>query len=180
MTAKRLMILVLAMALLIAIPALLYANSAEEAEAELAPINDSGIEAEIEFEDDGTTLTVPGEAEGMTPGVVYRSLLYDIASSPLTCVPALPPGDPNDIRPTMLLGFWDVNEGGEGTLSATNTNDGAAYVPLSKIGTVSIRLAPGVPSNLQACGAVGGDDDGDNDDDGDGDDDDDDDGDDDD
>ena len=158
MITRKLMMLVLAMALVIAIPALVFANGGEEAEAELEPRNNSGIEAEIEFEDDGTTLTVTGEAEGMTPGVAYRSLIYDIASSPLTCVPGVPRGHPDDIRPTMLLGFWDVDEDGEGTLSATNTNGGVDYVPLSKIGTVSIRLAHGEPSNLQACGAVGDDD----------------------
>ncbi len=114
----------------------------------------SEIEAQITFLDNGHNLIVSGTAEGMVPGTVYRSLIYDIQSDPDDCVAVAPPGSEDDIRPTMLLGFWRVRHDGRGTLTATNTNDRKDYVPLDKIGTVSVRLAPGMGPNLQSCGDV--------------------------
>ena len=86
----------------------------------------------------------------------------------------------------MLIGFWTVDEDGDGTLSATNllneenppTFSPSSYVPLSLIGTVSIRELINFEEEppLRSCGKVeveDGDDDGDDgDDDGDDDDDD--------
>ncbi len=62
----------------------------------------------------------------------------------------------------MFLGFWEVDQDGNGRLSVVNTNDGFDYVPLDKIGTVSVRLfvapppEPGAPpiTELVACGQV--------------------------
>ena len=86
----------------------------------------------------------------------------------------------------MFIGFWEVDEDGEGKLETTNVIDDVTgapvYVPLSKIGTVSIRdlTVPGIfgpgsegsgPAAVVACGDVEADDDDDDDDDGDGDDD---------
>ena len=46
---------------------------------------------------------------------------------------------------------------GGGTLSATNTNSGADYVPLSKFRTISVRnffIQPVANLDLAACGEV--------------------------
>ena len=44
---------------------LVYVGSSQEGGADLHEINGSGVTGEIEFEDDGTTLVVEGEAEGL-------------------------------------------------------------------------------------------------------------------
>ena len=181
---KRMLILPLMIAFLLLV-ALLAAPLAyvaahddeeREGEAELEdPGNNAGsptgVTAEIEFEDDGTTITITGEAEGLTPGVPYASLIYDIGSfaqGPIACEPTIfDPADPNNIFATMFVGIWDVDEDGEGTLSATNIIPTFApgppvYVPLSKIGTISIRdgtvmgpFGPGTgPAAVVACGVV--------------------------
>ena len=67
----------------------------------------------------------------------------------------------------MFVARWNVDEAGGGTLSATNigmTNDpnNRIYVPLTKIGTLSIRdrsvegpKGPGTgPAAVVACGKV--------------------------
>ena len=161
---------------------LVFADSSDveerEAEAELEDpgnyaFGPSGVTGEIEFEDDGTTLTITGEAEGLIPGVPYASLIYDIASpaeGPFACEPGIfDPSDPNFIITTMFIGLWDVDEDGEGELSAINIVDDTTgervYVPLELIGTVSIRdftvPNPGPPffdgsgpAAVVACGVV--------------------------
>ena len=135
-------------------------------QANLHPMNESGVKAKIDFVDDGTTLMVNGSATGLDPAESYFSNIYDNSSvpgGPNACIPTIfDPEDPDFILPTMFLGFWAVDEQGNGTLSAINTNGGADFVPLDKIGTVSIRLfiapppAPGAPpvTELVACGRV--------------------------
>ena len=131
----------------------------------------SGVTGEIEFVDDGTTLTITGEAEGLDPTIPYASLIYDIGSSAVgdeACEPAFFAG-PDSIITTMFIGIWTVDEDGEGELSAINIIDDdtglRVYVPLSKIGTVSIRDVtvpnPGPPffdgsgpAAVVACGVV--------------------------
>lgn len=132
--------------------------------ANLRPIGESDVAAKINFVDDGTTLMVTGTAIGLDPAESYLSNIYDIgslSSGPDACVPTIfDPQDPDFILPTMFLGFWEVDQDGNGKLIAINTNAGADYVPLDKIGTVSIRLfiapppAPGAPpvTELAACG----------------------------
>lgn len=154
-------------AAIVFLPCAVYAGS----EADVDLDTPRPIDAEIDFEDDGSTLRVTGDAEGLTPGDVYISLVYDIgsvATGPEACEPTIFDGsDPNNILATMFLGVWTVDGGGNGTLSAINTNGGADYVPLSKIGTVSIRnvaINNGFgPHAVVACGAVDGDDDDDSD-----------------
>ena len=161
--------------LTVALAALPYAAIADgDAESDLK--NPRPIEVEIDFEDDGAVLSVTGEAEGLTPGDTYISLIYDIGSEaegPDACEPTIfDENDPNFILFTMVLGFWNVDGDGDGTLSAINTNFGADYVPLSKIGTVSIRNvdifnangdAGFGPHAVLACGEVDGDGDSDSD-----------------
>ena len=128
--------------------------------AELRPIDESGITAKIKFVDDGTTLMVTGKAKGLDPAESYLSNIYDIGSFPSgpgACLPTIfNSQDPDFILPTMFLGFWEVDQDGNGKLLVTNTNGGADFVPLDKIGTVSIRrfIAPGAPpeTELVACG----------------------------
>ncbi len=50
--------------------------------ANLHQINRSGIKARIEFQDDGTTLTVTGTATGLDAGESYVTLIYDTGSVP--------------------------------------------------------------------------------------------------
>ncbi len=127
------------------------------------------IEAKFRFVDDGTTLRVFGNARGMDPSVTYGSLVYDVGSvaeGPGACAPTIfSPTNPDFILNTMFLGQWEVDEKGRGTLSALNTNGGLNFVPLSKIGNVSVRrvltATPGGPTALEACGAVRTDGDGD-------------------
>lgn len=134
--------------------------------SDLKPVDDSGVEASIVFVDDGRTLRVVGTATGLDPAETYLSNIYDVGSvseGPGACVPSIfDPKDPDFILPTMFLGFWEVDADGNGRLCAINTNSGADFVPLDKIGTVSVRLivapppAPDAPpmTQLVACGRV--------------------------
>ena len=89
-------------------------------------------------------------------------MIYDVGSvaeGPRACAPSIfSPADPNFILKTMFLGQWEVDAKGRGKLSTLNTNGGFNFVPLSKIGNVSVRRLPdgipGGPSVLEACGAV--------------------------
>ena len=56
----------LSLSVLVAIPVVVVATSEFEGKAKLGPPRE--VEAEIEFFDDGSTLTITGEAEGLTPG----------------------------------------------------------------------------------------------------------------
>ncbi len=156
--------------LTVALAALPYAAIADgDAESDLE--NPRPIEVEIEFEDDGFVLSVTGEAEGLTPGDTYISLVYDVGSEaegPDACEPTIfDPADPNNILATMFLGVWSVDADGNGELGPL-----VNPTPLSLIGTVSIRNlavfdamgnAGFGPHAVLACGEVGGDDDSDSD-----------------
>lgn len=118
--------------------------------AALHQIDESGVEAEIGFLDTGSELFVSGRATGLDPGQAYISLVYDngsVPSGPLACAAS----DENDMSfDQMLLGPWQVDSDGEGTLSSVKA--GPSYVPLQEIGSVSVRLVQGFL--LQACGKV--------------------------
>lgn len=167
-------------AMLLATSTVALAAGVVRAEAELAPIGNSGITAEISFVDDPVahTLTIKGEAEGLNPKEVYFSLLYNTGSpsvGPLACEPTN-----NTVSfIQMLVGFWDVNAEGEGTISTVNSMAGnsnlkahpalmkrfglpaafasaPAYVAVQKVGTVSVRQASSTPRpfELRACGDI--------------------------
>ena len=135
-------------------------GSAERGSAAADP--PTRIKAKFEFVDDGTTLRVFGNARGMAPNATYASLVYDVGSlaeGPGACAPSIfNPTDPNFILNTMFLGLWEVDARGRGRLSVLNTNGGFDFVPLSKIGSVSVRLlldgTPSGPTFLEACGAI--------------------------
>ena len=136
-----------------ALAALPYAAIAhDDAEAELEVPRP--IEVEIEFEDIGGGMTsVTGEAEGLTPGDPYVSLVYDAdseATGPNACEPS-PTSTLTFVQ--MFLGLWTVDDDGDGTLGPT-----VIPTALSDIGTVSIRntaINTGFgPHAVLACGEV--------------------------
>lgn len=154
MKVKKIITLAMAIALLIAIPAVVFAAAVMKAESHATP--PTTIEAKFKFKDNGSTLTIHGKAKGLTPGKVYRSLIYGPGSL-VKGVLACDPNDPNTLGPRMLVGFWDVAADGKGTLSATNITslaDGSvAYVSLAEIGTISVRGGAAGPI-VVACGEV--------------------------
>ncbi len=134
--------------------------------ANLHSINESGVKATIDFVDNSTTLVVNGTATGLDPNESYVTLIYDngsVPGGPGACAPTIfDPEDSDFLLRTMLLGFWNVDPSGNGTLSAINANFGADYVPLDKFRATSVRLvlgpppSPGAPplTKLMACGRV--------------------------
>lgn len=115
--------------------------------------------------DDGSSLTVTGQASGLAPDADerYWSLFYDKASSAQGSpssdnahvgANACEPGVFDSDHPLFLtlgqmiigdgtggpfglgLDFWDVDGDGNGSLGPTSTVE---YVPVKEIGTVSIR-----------------------------------------
>ena len=149
MTAKKLMILVLAMALIIAIPAVLFADSEADAEAEAEPPTD--IEANFTFQDDGTTLTITGTAEGMDSGHAYITLIYGLGSlveGVNACEPAA------SIPGSMFIGTWTVFADGTGTLGPVTKTGAGVYSPLSTIATISVRGGTAGPPPVVLCGEV--------------------------
>jgi hypothetical protein len=123
------------------------------AHARLHDIDQSGIQANVFFVDNGSTLWVLGVAEGLDPTKSYISLVYGTGSAP---------GGPHACEPSathpitgaqMFVGTWTVDPDGSGVLSSKKT--GASYVPAAAAGTMSVRqiVAVGLPQ-LRACGEV--------------------------
>jgi len=106
-------------------------------------------------------LVIKGTATGLdtSKGQVYFSLVYNIGSvdeGPTACVPVPPPA-PQITFNQMTTAFWRTNPDGTGTLLAVKS--GAFYVPLSRIGTMSVRQAtpgsnPPFFNVLRACGDI--------------------------
>ena len=151
MRGKKLILLALVAVMVALVPLVVFAKHTGTAtgHAKMHPENQSGIKGRIDFVDNGNTLTVNGTATGLTPNQSYRSLIYGVFS-----VPGGPDACKADgtLPGTMFLGFWVNNNDGTGTLAAVNTSGG--YVPLSAIGTISIRFPGGQNPNVQACGQV--------------------------
>lgn len=124
----------------------------------------------ISVTDDGSSLTVTGEATGLVDDDQrYVSLFYDKASSPQgpeACEPGVGPDHPlfltleqMEIGSGGTLDFWTVETDGDATLGPTTTVE---YVPAKMIGTVSIRdvtvqgpIGPGTgPDAVVACATV--------------------------
>src|SRR5262245_60240018 len=118
-------------------------------QAQLHPINQSGITGEVHFADTGTHLKVLGVAHGLNPTHSYISLLYGAASVPGGPQACEPDGSLNG--PQMVVGFWVVEPDGDGTLTADKS--GTGYAPVTNAGTISIRDAS-AGGALQACGEV--------------------------
>src|SRR5262245_26053784 len=109
---KKLVLVTLAT---LAISAALYAANLT-GHAELAQIDQTGIQARIFFVDNGTHLFALGSATGLTPGHRYISLFYGPASVPGGPAACEPDGTLNG--PQMIVGFWSVASDGSGTLTA--------------------------------------------------------------
>lgn len=129
----------------------------------------------LSVEDDGSSLTVEGSASGLDPEGVYVSLFYDkrasaqgipasdeAANNAGACEPGLGEDHPQSLTAGQMeigsggtLDLWEVEGNGDATLGPTSTVD---YVPVEKIGTVSIRDARvnnGFgPNAVVACGVV--------------------------
>lgn len=115
------------------------------ASANLHQIGGSKIKARVVLLESDTGLTVAGVASGLDPSASYGTLAYDLGavpSGPNACLPtASAPG---------LLGFWDVNPDGTGTLNASSGGLG-----IDEIGAVSIRrFEVSGARPLQACGRL--------------------------
>lgn len=124
------------------------------------PVNESGVRGSVSIADDGSSLTIEASAVGLDPdnkgeGEGYVSLTYDLASpvrGPEACEPGrgVGTGTEHPLSLTLLqmligdadsegpfgLELWDVDSGGEGTLGPVGVHE---YVPVDRIGTVSIR-----------------------------------------
>lgn len=117
---------------------------------------ENGIEAASRLVEQDGTLTITGTATGLESGVLYLSLVYDKGSQPKgpnACEPSLPVGHPLGIVDTMFVGFWVVDEDGNGLLMA-----GPNGSPLDRVGAMSIRdtrINGGFgPEAVIACGRV--------------------------
>ena len=179
------LVLVLGLALAVAIPAVALAGDSGQGKTRLHSVNADTlgtVTGQIQFRDDGSTLTLKGHARGLdasAPAGTYFSLIYDNASvavptpgAPEVCEPSAfdnsaIPGQGltlaqmglDGIPPALSRGLvWTVDSQGKGTLVATRTGDG--YVPLDRFRTISIRdgripgpLGPGSgPDAVAACG----------------------------
>ena len=133
MKGKKLVMLTLAIMLLLAIPAVVFAGG--KAKATATP--PTKIEATFQFKVlSKTELLITGNAKGMEPGHTYRSLVYGKGSTDKgihACERE------KSVGGSMFVGIWDVDEKGKGTLSAVSDAD------LKKIKTISVR-AGGVRS----------------------------------
>src|SRR5262249_45037445 len=122
--------------------------------AQLKPIDQSGIQAEVHFADTGTVLKVLGVASGLNPTHTYVSLIYGVGSVPGGPAACEPTTNPNNTLtfPQMVVGFWTVEPDGGGTL-VVPAKTGTDYAPVTNAGTISIRDA-NLGFALQACGQV--------------------------
>ena len=100
------------------------------ASAQQHPIAGSGIHGDINFTDDGASLTVDGTATGLSPNTPYFSLIYTVGVGPGgPSEGRVGPGDAipacNDLNrqgqsaitvTQMVIGFWHNNNDGTGVL----------------------------------------------------------------
>lgn len=128
---------------------------------DLKEINNSGITGQLTIEDDGSTIEVTdGSATGLDPDAdIYLSLFYDKASppkGPQACEPGVhDPDHPLFLTDAQMLGaVWIVLSSDQAIVSDID----GEYVPIDKIGTVSIRdlrINNGFgPEAVMACGKV--------------------------
>jgi hypothetical protein len=152
------LVLVVALALLAAVPALGAAKTRTSADLHEEP-DGSGVTATINFDDDGTTLKIRGHASGMDPDTTYISLIYDNGSPDTgagACGPTIFAPPPTGIIDRMFVGVWKVLPNGNGILRATNLEldgGGKVYVSPDDFATISVRIAG--TGELVACGLEG-------------------------
>ena len=178
----RLLTVMLAVGLIVALPAVSYAGHLGTAtgQANLHPVGASGVKGNFTFVDNGSTITMSGSARGLIPGDTYVSLIYDNGSVPGGFFAFGAQGatkgacDPTseDLEGMMLVGnpnvedppniFWTVDGDGHGTINATNLLDEeqfpgpfttSTYVSLDDFDTISIRQLE-LDFAVVACGQV--------------------------
>ena len=151
MKAKKLIMLTMAILLLLAIPAVVFAAKSD-AKAKAKP--PTKISAKFEFNITGDNeLTITGKAKGLSPGKLYHSAVYGDASSAKR-VNSCKPADPVD--GSMFAGNWGpVTLDGKATLLHVTDAD------LDKIATISVRRGvggpaggPGTSNIVLVCGKV--------------------------
>jgi len=152
------LVLVVALALLAAVPALGAATTRTSADLHEEP-GGSGVTATIIFDDDGTTVKIRGHASGMDLDTTYISLIYDkdsVDTGGTACEPTIFAGPPTGIIDRMFVGVWTVQPNGNGILMARNIEQdggGKVYVSPDDFATISVRLA--TTGDLVACGLEG-------------------------
>jgi hypothetical protein len=132
------------------------AQPPQTATAELSPQGGSGITATLTFRDHRKTLSVFGTGTGFDPQKHYHTLIYDanaVSSGPRACLPS---GTLPFSTDSMQVAAWQPI--GSRTRVLAGLRRGAAYVPLSAIGVVSVRrhdqTGATVQLVLQSCGDV--------------------------
>ncbi len=171
--------MVVVVALIVGIPFSVSAHDEprDRASAELRTLNDSGISGEVTFRANGSELSIEGEAEGMTPGVIYISLLYDIlsvATGAFACEPGFDFSNPflgatADAPGRLTLDEMGIVDGGATPLLVwviddddERTVNGTVNVNLDRLRTMSIRdtsINGGIgPDAVVACGLIVADD----------------------
>ena len=146
MKGKKLILLAMAIMLLLAIPAVVFAVKSDAKSNTNPPTK---VTAKFEFNITGPTeLTITGTAKGLSPGKAYHSAVYGVGSSVKgvnSCKPAASVGG------TMGIGNWTAaNSDGEATLDEITDAD------LDKIATISIRTGQVGDSGtyVLSCGKV--------------------------
>ena len=142
--------------------------------ANIHQIDRSGINGQLAFVDDGTSLNATGTASNFELGKFYLSLVYEEGSKPGgpdACTSPYAPDDPRYLADfnQRFLGFWYLGPSTTkffitGSFIATDhgvqfvpgPKTGDNYVPLSRLHTVAIREVTFVTDPvLRACGALG-------------------------
>ena len=151
MKGKKLIMLVMVIALLLAIPARVLA---EKSDAKALANPPTIITAHFEFNITGADeLTITGTATGLSPGKLYHSAVYGVGSS-VKGVNSCKPADP--VGGSMFGGNWSaVTPAGTATLLRVTDAD------LDKISTISVRRGLGGPAGgppssnvVLVCGKV--------------------------
>jgi len=177
MRSARLPALIVTVGLVIALPAVANAKHGDTAtgKANLHPlpltqVEDngaqprtlSGVSGKFLFVDDGSTISISGEARGLDPAATYVSSVSDRGSVPGGFFAFGGQGATKgacEVRewedPVGIVGVWSVDADGQGTISGTNFVD-SQYVGLDEIGTVSIvQVEPDLGvEGVVACGRV--------------------------
>jgi len=136
MKGKKLILLAMAIVLLLVVPAVVLAAQSDATAHAKPPTN---ISAKFTFDDDGSTLTINGTAEGMDSGHPYLTLIYgdgSLVNGVDACEPA------TALSGSMLIATWTVAADGTGLLGTTGTvtkTGAGVYTPLSEIATISVR-----------------------------------------
>ena len=148
MKGKKLIMLTMAILLLLAIPAVVFA-AGTKAKAKAKP--PTQFSAKFKFHDDGSTLTITGKAKGMDTTIGgYKSLIYGTGSLVKGVDACKGVGGLSSSE--MAVGNWTVLPNGKGTFGPVAKTGLGNYVALNRIGTISVRRISNF--RLESCGEV--------------------------